>query len=89
MLGGGAPTSTGAPGDVAGAAAAASGAEGTLVAMGPGPTNGIHEVDLDTAEPGDLAPASPASPGGSSLLASARELLDAAEAWRGRPVVPV
>jgi hypothetical protein len=49
----------------------------------------MHEVDLDTAEPGDLAPASPASPGGSSLLASARELLDAAEAWRGRPVVPV
>jgi len=88
MLGGGAPTSTGAPGDVAGGAAAGA-AEGTLVAMGPGPTNGMHEVDLDTAEPGDLAPASPASPGGSSLLASARELLDAAEAWRGRPVVPV
>jgi len=63
--------------------------EGGLVAMGPGPTNGAHEVDLDVAEPGDLAPASPASPGGSSLLASARELLDAAEAWRGRPVVPV
>jgi hypothetical protein len=46
-------------------------------------------MDLETAEPDDLAPASPVSTGGSSLLASARELLDAAEAWRGRPVVPV
>ena len=61
-----------------------------LVAVGPGPESGNGEsIDLDTAEPDDLVPASPASTGGSSLLASARELLDAAEAWRGRPVVPV
>jgi DNA repair protein RecN (Recombination protein N) len=62
----------------------------TMVPVGPGPAlNGDEDLDLETAEPGDLAPAAPASPGGSSLLASARELLDAAEAWRGRPVVPV
>jgi hypothetical protein len=59
------------------------------VGPGPGSDGTDDEVDLETAEPGDLAPAASASPGGSSLLASARELLDAAEAWRGRPVVPV
>ena len=64
--------------------------ESELIAVGPGPESGNGEsIDLDTAEPDDLAPAGPASTGGSSLLASARELLDAAEAWRGRPVVPV
>jgi hypothetical protein len=58
--------------------------------VGPGPDSDDGDaVDLDTAEPGDLAPATPAATGGSSLLASARELLDAAEAWHGRPVVPV
>ena len=59
-----------------------------LVAMGPGPGVDSTEIDLDTAEPADLAPAGADAPGGSTLLASARELLDAAEAWRGRPVVP-
>jgi DNA repair protein RecN (Recombination protein N) len=82
MLGGAAPVATAPP--------TAKGAGG-LVPVGPGPgsDDGDDDVDLETAEPGDLAPAGAASPGGSSLLASARELLDAAEAWRGRPVVPV
>jgi DNA repair protein RecN (Recombination protein N) len=64
---------------------------GGLVAVGPGPaTDDADEaVDLDQAEPADLVAEAPAAPGGSSLLASARELLDAAESWRGRPVVPV
>jgi DNA repair protein RecN (Recombination protein N) len=75
---------------VAQQSASPAGAGGHLVPVGPGSArNGDEDLDLDTAEPGDLAPAGPASPGGSSLLASARELLDAAEAWRGRPVVPV
>jgi DNA repair protein RecN (Recombination protein N) len=64
---------------------------GELVAMGPGPEDG-EAVDLETAEPADLAPDPGAIAGGlssgSAALASARELLDAAEAWRGRPVVP-
>jgi DNA repair protein RecN (Recombination protein N) len=60
-----------------------------LIAVGPGPAGDDDEpVDLETAEPGDLVPERAAGEGGSSLLASARELLDAAEAWRGRPVVP-
>jgi energy-coupling factor transporter ATP-binding protein EcfA2 len=64
---------------------------GKLVAMGPGQLDG-DGVDLETAEPADLAPDPGAVAGGvsggSAALASARELLDAAEAWRGRPVVP-
>ena len=82
MLGGAMPSTSAATGGPAG--------DGGLVAMGPGPDlNGDgDEVDLEAAEPGDLAPASPGAPAGSSLLASARELLDAAEAWRGRPVIP-
>jgi DNA repair protein RecN (Recombination protein N) len=61
-----------------------------LVPMGPGPGTGEsgEPVDLETAEPGDLAPLPGMSAAGSPVLASARELLDAAEAWRGRPVVP-
>ena len=59
-----------------------------LVAMGPGEDSDAEPVDLETAEPGDLAPAPGAAGSGSAVLASARELLDAAEAWRGRPVVP-
>jgi DNA repair protein RecN (Recombination protein N) len=80
---GGAATATAAP-------ATAKDARG-LLPVGPGPGSDADDdgVDFETAEPGDLAPAASASPGGSSLLASARELLDAAEAWRGRPVVPV
>jgi DNA repair protein RecN (Recombination protein N) len=62
-----------------------------LVAMGPGPGDG-EDVDLETAEPADLAPDPGSSAagfsGGSAALASARELLDAAESWRGRPIVP-
>ena len=57
-----------------------------LIAVGPGP-EGEPEIDLDVAQPADLAPGV-AAPAGSALLASARELLDGAEAWRGRPVVP-
>ena len=64
-----------------------------LVGVGPGASGeDDDELDLDAAEPADLVAGAGAglAPGGSSaLLASARELLDAAEAWRGRPVVPV
>jgi DNA repair protein RecN (Recombination protein N) len=67
-----------------------------LVPVGPGPAAGDptdpggpdDALDLERAEPGDLVADAPAAPTGSSVLASARELLDAAEAWRGRPVVP-
>jgi hypothetical protein len=61
-----------------------------MVAMGPGPDldDAAEPIDLETAEPADLAPSQRAGSGGSAVLASARELLDAAEAWRGRPVVP-
>jgi DNA repair protein RecN (Recombination protein N) len=71
--------------------------DGGLVAVGPGPAPGDRAdpggpddaVDLERVEPADLvADASPA-PAGSSVLASARELLDAAEAWRGRPIAPL
>jgi hypothetical protein len=64
---------------------------GGLVAVGPGGpiVDDLGELDLDTAEPGDLAPVQPIGSLGASALASARELLDAAESWRGRPVVPV
>jgi len=82
MLGGAAPAASDRPSPASG---------GKLVPMGPGP-GAVDEdgsVDLETAEPADLAPAGSASLGSSSLLASARELLDAADAWRGRPVVPV
>jgi DNA repair protein RecN (Recombination protein N) len=66
-------------------------AGGGLVAVGPGEVDDDADpvVDLDTAEPRDLVPDPPAAPFGSSALASARELLDAAEAWRGRSAVPV
>jgi hypothetical protein len=56
--------------------------------MGPGEDSDAVPIDLVTAEPGYLAPAPGAAGSGSAVLASARELLDAAEAWRGRPVVP-
>ena len=62
---------------------------GGLVAVGPGPADDSDEpVDLEEAEPRDLIADPAVAPSGSSLLASARELLDAAEAWRGRSVVP-
>ena len=82
----------GAPGAGADAsqAAAAAGMNGGLVAVGPGmdPDDLDESIELDAAEPGDLVAQPAAAPSGSSVLASARELLDAAEAWRGRPVVP-
>ncbi len=81
MLGGAVPAPMPASGP-------GSGGDGRLVAVGPGPVPPDAEVDLDTAEPGDLAPASGHGASGSALLASARELLDAAEAWHGRPIVP-
>jgi DNA repair protein RecN (Recombination protein N) len=62
-----------------------------LVAVGPGPeTNG--EAELDAEEAAELAAANAAAgppPAAGAALAAARELLDAAEAWRGRPAVPV
>jgi DNA repair protein RecN (Recombination protein N) len=64
-----------APGGSGPAAAAPTTGSG-LVAVGPG---------RDAVRPGQDAAGEQA---GSSALASARELLDAAEAWRGRPVVP-
>jgi DNA repair protein RecN (Recombination protein N) len=82
MLGGSALLQPGAP-DARDAAGE------RLVAVGPGPEDGDGEpIDLETAEPGDLAPDPGLSAAETSLLATARELLDAAEAWRGRPVVP-
>jgi DNA repair protein RecN (Recombination protein N) len=84
MLGGAVPSTTSRPDG------RRSNGHDRLLPVGPGPGSDDGDaVDLDTAEPGDLAPATPAATGGSSLLASARELLDAAEAWHGRPVVPV
>ena len=63
---------------------------GGLIAVGPGATDGdLADIDLDTAEPRDLIAESPIGPLGSTALAAARELLDAAEAWHGRPQVPV
>jgi DNA repair protein RecN (Recombination protein N) len=81
MLGGTTPTSKPA-------LDAGKGRDGGLVAVGPGPAASDDEVDLETAEPGDLAPAGAGGAAGSAVLASARELLDAAEAWHGRPIVP-
>lgn len=65
--------------------------KGGLVAVGPGPSiDDLDEpIDLDASEPGDLVADRGVGPLGASSLASARELLDAAESWRGRPVVPV
>jgi DNA repair protein RecN (Recombination protein N) len=92
MLGGSVAAAPGAGQETA----AAGGTDGQLVtksglvAVGPGPAGDEDEpVDLDEASPADLVADAPVAPAGSSLLASARELLDAAEAWRGRPVVPV
>ena len=83
MLGGGAAQPSTEPGEPARPARASS-------RSAPDPTAMATTIDLETAEPADLAPDPGASrgSGGSAVLASARELLDAAEAWRGRPVVP-
>ena len=95
---GGAPSSSArdVPGDGRAAEKRGLVTKGGLVPVGPGPDTGDpadpggpdDALDLERAEPADLVPDSPAAPSGSSVLASARELLDAAEAWRGRPVVP-
>ena len=62
-----------------------------LVAVGPGPeTDGDGELDAEAAaEEAAASAAAGPPPAAGAALAAARELLDAAEAWRGRPVVPV
>jgi hypothetical protein len=62
---------------------------------GPGSDGGTGTVSAAAAPAttGGLVAVGPGLDAGgdaraSSALASARELLDAAEAWRGRPVVP-
>ena len=62
-----------------------------LVGVGPGPgpeDAGEGPIDVGELDPSELVAEAAAAPVGSSALASARELLDAAEAWRGRPAVP-
>jgi DNA repair protein RecN (Recombination protein N) len=61
-----------------------------LVGVGPGPdvADGAGPDDIGALDPGQLVAAPPVGPVGATALASARELLDAAEAWRGRPAVP-
>ncbi|MBI2780345.1 MAG: DNA repair protein RecN [Chloroflexi bacterium] len=90
MLGGAA---TAVPGPAGSAGSAGDGlvTKGGLVAVGPGPAvdDDAEPIDLEAAEPRDLVADAPVGPLASTALASARELLDAAEAWRGRPVVPV
>ncbi|HEX3266182.1 MAG TPA: DNA repair protein RecN [Candidatus Limnocylindrales bacterium] len=62
-----------------------------LVAVGPGPdADGDGELDAEAAaEEAAASAAAGPPPAAGAALAAARELLDAAEAWRGRPVVPV
>jgi len=62
-----------------------------LVAVGPGPeTDGDGELDAEAAAEAAAASAEAGPPpAAGAALAAARALLDAAEAWRGRPVVPV
>jgi DNA repair protein RecN (Recombination protein N) len=64
---------------------------GGLVAVGPGPApTGEDELDAEAAAEAAAARAAAGPPpAAGAALAAARELLDAAEAWRGRPVVPV
>ncbi|HET9852807.1 MAG TPA: DNA repair protein RecN [Candidatus Limnocylindrales bacterium] len=62
-----------------------------LIAVGPGP-EGDGDGDLDAEAAAEATAASAEAgppPAAGAALAAARELLDAAEAWRGRPVVPV
>ena len=62
-----------------------------LVSVGPGPTpedGDDRPIDVGELEPAELIAPPVVAPIGSTALASARELLDAAEAWRGRPAVP-
>jgi DNA repair protein RecN (Recombination protein N) len=62
-----------------------------LVAVGPGPeADGDGELDAEAAAETAAANAAAGPPlAAGAALAAARGLLDAAEAWRGRPVVPV
>jgi DNA repair protein RecN (Recombination protein N) len=65
--------------------------KGGLIGVGPGP-DAEGDGELDAEEAAELAAASAAAgppPAAGAALAAARALLDAAEAWRGRPVVPV
>jgi len=87
----------GAPGPMAPAGADASDGDPRLVTkrglvgVGPGsaPEDGVDRpIDVGELDPSELLADAPATALGSSALASARELLDAAEAWRGRPAVP-
>jgi DNA repair protein RecN (Recombination protein N) len=82
MLGGGPAL------DAAGAGGATGGG---LVAVGPGRApEGEEELDAEAAAEAAAARAAAGPPpAAGAALAAARELLDAAEAWRGRPVVPV
>ncbi|HJP87902.1 MAG TPA: DNA repair protein RecN [Candidatus Limnocylindrales bacterium] len=61
-----------------------------LVGVGPGPEadDPGQPIDVGELDPSELLAEHAPAPVGSSALASARELLDAAEAWRGRPAVP-
>ena len=56
--------------------------------MGPGPDDDGEESTSRPRNPRTSPRIRAPRAGGSAVLASARELLDAAEAWRGRPVVP-
>ena len=62
-----------------------------LIAVGPGPeTDGDGQLDAEAAAEEAAASATAGlPPAAGAALAAARALLDAAEAWRGRPVVPV
>jgi DNA repair protein RecN (Recombination protein N) len=70
-----------------------------LVGVGPGSVDDEGDggdgadaadrpLDIGELDPAELIAEHPAAPVGSSALAAARDLLDAAEAWRGRPAVP-
>jgi DNA repair protein RecN (Recombination protein N) len=62
-----------------------------LVGVGPGQATDEGDdrpLVVGELDPSELLADHPPAPLGSSALASARELLDAAEAWRGRPAVP-
>jgi DNA repair protein RecN (Recombination protein N) len=88
MLGGGPPGAAGAAGAAGDAGTAG---DRGLVAVGPGPEpDEDRELDAEAAAEAAAARAvAGPPPAAGAALAAARELLDAAEAWRGRPVVPV
>ena len=84
---GGAPSPPAASGADAGGLVTKRG----LVGVGPGPRADDGEdrpIEVGEIDPAELVAEHAAAPVGSSAMASARELLDAAEAWRGHPAVP-